>query len=60
VEDGSLLWKGRFDKTRASLAEDLLDLKTFLRSKGRWMNVEDLAEMGLSELVGRLPLKKKE
>ena len=56
VADGSLIWKGRFDKTQASLAEDLLDLRTFLKGKGRWMNVVDLAGIGLSELVEQLPV----
>jgi hypothetical protein len=60
VADGSLIWKGRFDKTQASLAENLLDLKTFLRGKGRWMNVEDLAGIGLSELVEQLPVGEKD
>ncbi|MBN2033285.1 MAG: hypothetical protein JW836_08420 [Deltaproteobacteria bacterium] len=60
VADGNVIWKGKFDKTQASLAEDLLDLNTFLKGKGRWMSVEDLAEIGLSELVERLPLAKKE
>ena len=60
VADGSLIWKGRFDKTQASLAEDLLDLGTFLKGKGRWMSVEDLAEIGLLELVEQLPVGKRE
>jgi hypothetical protein len=60
VADGSLMWKGRFDKTQASLAENILDLATFLRGKGRWMSAEDLAEMGLSDLVDRFPVGKKE
>ena len=60
VADGSLVWKERFDKTQASLAENVLDLKTFLAGKGRWMNVEDLAGIGLSELVEQLPVGKKE
>jgi hypothetical protein len=60
VQDGSLVWKGRFDKTQASLTENILDLSTFLKGKGRWMSTEDLAKIGLSELVERLPVEKKE
>jgi hypothetical protein len=60
VADGSLLWKGRFDKTQASLTENILDLTTFLKGKGRWMSTEDLAKIGLSELAERLPIGKKE
>lgn len=60
VADGGIAWKGRFDKTQSSLAEDLLDLRTFLKSKGRWMSVADLAGIGLSDLVEQLPVEKRE
>lgn len=58
--DGGILWKGRFDKTQASLTENLLDLRTFLKSKGRWMSVADLANIGLSDLSEQIPVAKKE
>lgn len=60
VADGTLIWKGKFDKTQASLTEDLLDLRTFLRGKGRWMNAGELAEIGLSGLVKELPLSRRD
>ncbi|EFK96819.1 lipoprotein [sediment metagenome] len=53
--DGAILWKGGFDKTQQSLTENLLDINTFLKAKGKWMSVEELAEMGLSELLERFP-----
>lgn len=49
--DGAILWKGRFDKTQRSLSENVLDLETFLESKGRWMTAQDLAVLGLGRLV---------
>lgn len=55
TSDGVILWKGGFDKTQHSLTENLLDLSTFLKAKGRWMSAEALAEMGLSELLERFP-----
>jgi len=58
--DGGILWKGRFDKTQTSLTEDLLDLRTFLKSKGRWMSVADLGDIGLSDLSEQIPVAKKE
>lgn len=53
--DGGILWKGGFDKTQQSLTENLLDFSTFLKAKGKWMSVEELAELGLSELLERFP-----
>ena len=49
--DGAILWKGRFEKTQRSLSENLLDVETFLKGKGRWMEAKDLAEMGLVHLM---------
>lgn len=49
--DGRILWKGRFDKTQKSLSENILDMGTFLKGRGRWMTVEKLGEMGLDEIL---------
>jgi TolB-like protein len=49
--DGVILWKARFDKTQISLSENLFDIQTFLKAKGRWMTVGELAEIGLAEMV---------
>lgn len=53
--DGAILWKGRFDKTQKSLSENIFDMGTFLKGGGRWMTVESLAELGLEEMLGKLP-----
>jgi hypothetical protein len=52
TEDGAVLWKGKFDKTQASLSENILDARTFFRGKGKWMTVEALADLGLSDILG--------
>jgi hypothetical protein len=52
TEDGAILWKGKFDKTQASLSENILDARTFFRGKGKWMTVEALADLGLSDILG--------
>lgn len=59
VEDGSFLWKGNFDKTQKPLSDNLLDLKSFLKFKGKWADAQTLADMGLNELVDDMPLKSK-
>lgn len=53
AQDGEVLWKGKFDKTQAPLSENILDIRTFLRGKGKWMTVEDLADLGLSDMLGK-------
>jgi hypothetical protein len=53
--DGVILWKARFDKTQVSLSENLFDIHTFLKAKGRWMTAAELAEIGLAEFVETFP-----
>jgi hypothetical protein len=53
--DGAVLWKDGFEKTQKSLSENLFDFSTFLKSKGRWMRAQELAAVGLAELVENLP-----
>ncbi len=55
IPDGAVLWGGKFDKTQRSLAENLLDLITFLKGKGRWMSARELALMGLERVVKEIP-----
>jgi hypothetical protein len=54
-EDGVILWKARFDKTQASLSENLFDIHTFIKAKGQWMTAAELAEIGLTEFVETFP-----
>lgn len=56
TEDGSVAWRGKFDKTQQSFVENLLDIGTFMKSRGRWVKAEALAEMGLDELLGKFPM----
>lgn len=53
--DGSVLWKGKFDKTQQSLSENLFDMGTFLKGKGKWMKAEELADLGLENLLSSFP-----
>jgi len=59
TEEGTILWKARFDKTQFSLSENLFDLQTFLKAKGRWMTAEELAEIGLTGFVETFPKDEK-
>lgn len=53
--DGSVLWKGKFDKTQQSLSENLFDMGTFLKGKGKWMKAEELADLGLESILNSFP-----
>ncbi|MBM3708584.1 MAG: hypothetical protein FJW69_09680 [Actinobacteria bacterium] len=55
VEDKTVIWKGRFDKTQQSLAENVLDFQTFLKAGGRWVSAHELAVMGLDHLIMTFP-----
>lgn len=54
TEKGKVLWSAEFDKTQMSLSENLLDIKTFIKGKGRWMTAAKLADMGMSNMVNKI------
>ncbi|MCL2669535.1 MAG: hypothetical protein FWE89_02510 [Syntrophaceae bacterium] len=55
VSDGALLWRGYYDKTQVSLMEDLLQLGTFVRGRGRWMTAEELLASGIDQVMESFP-----
>ena len=58
--DGAILWRAKFDKTQRSLSENLLDVATFVKGRGRWMSVERLARIGLEKILAEMPTEPKE
>jgi hypothetical protein len=59
-DDGAILWREKFDKTQKSLSENLLEWDTFIRGRGRWMTAEKLAELGLEDMLSRMPIGRNE
>jgi hypothetical protein len=55
VEDGALVWRGAFDRTQGSLMENLLQVASFFREKGRWVTAEELAAVGMKEVLKSFP-----
>ena len=51
TDNGSILWKDSFKKTQVSLSENLLDLSTFIKSRGRWLTAKELAQIGLESMI---------
>ena len=55
VEDGSIRWTGRFQETQQPLSENILKLGSFLRRGGLWLKVENLASVGMDEILVSFP-----
>lgn len=55
VSDGAIVWRGQFDKTQSSLMENLLQISSFFREKGRWVTAEELAEEGMERVLQTFP-----
>lgn len=55
VSDGALVWRGFFDKTQSSLMEDLFQMSSFFRGKGRWVTAKELMGEGLEAILKTFP-----
>ncbi|MCD6293800.1 MAG: hypothetical protein J7M20_02510 [Deltaproteobacteria bacterium] len=53
--NGAILWRSHFDKTQQSLFADLFDFDTYVKSAGRWLTAEKLADIGLKKLIRKMP-----
>ncbi len=53
--NGAIMWKSKFEKTQQSLSENLLDLKTFAESGGKWLTIEKLAAIGFRKILEEMP-----
>ena len=57
LDDKTIVWGYEYDKTQQSLADNFLDVRTFLRAKGTWLSASELAELGLEQMVEAFPKK---
>jgi hypothetical protein len=53
--DGAQVWRGAFDRTQPALMDDLFQLSSFFRQKGRWATAEELAGEGMEDLLRTFP-----
>jgi len=60
VSDGVFVWKGIFDKTQASLMENVLDVTTFLKGRGMWLTAHQLSEAGVEKILETFPRQEKD
>jgi hypothetical protein len=55
LRDGIEVWRGSFDETQRPLSENLFKIGSFLRRKASWLTAEELASVGMDEMLKRLP-----
>lgn len=55
VQDGVIVWRGAFDKTQRSLAENVLQASSFFSRGGKWVTVQELSEDGLAAILKTFP-----
>ncbi len=55
VSDGALVWRGTFDKTQSSLMENLFQVASFFRGKGKWVTAEELTGEGVEQVLKTFP-----
>jgi hypothetical protein len=53
--DGSIIWRGFFDKTQKSLMEDVFQISSFVKGGGKWMTAQQLTEQGMSKIFKTFP-----
>jgi hypothetical protein len=55
LKDGAEVWRGRMDETQGPLSENLFKIGSFFRRKAHWLTAEELASVGMDEVLRRLP-----
>ena len=55
LKDEKMVWVGRFDETQKPLSENLFEIGSFFRRKGSWLTAEELASVGMDEMLRKLP-----
>jgi len=53
--DGSIIWRGFFDKTQKSLMEDVFQISSFFKGGGKWMTARQLTEQGVNKIFETFP-----
>jgi len=55
VSDGTLIWKGTFDRTQSSLLENIFLVSSFFKHRGRWATAEELTKEGMEKIMETFP-----
>jgi hypothetical protein len=55
LRDERMVWGGKFDETQRPLSENLFKIGSFFRRKAHWLTAEELASVGMDEILKKLP-----
>jgi TolB-like protein len=55
TSDGSIIWRGFFDKTQKSLMEDIFQIASFFKGGAKWITARQLTEQGMDEVFKTFP-----
>lgn len=55
TDSGRVIWQRAFKETQKSLSEDLFQLGTFIKRRGRWISAREMAAGALEEMIGTFP-----
>lgn len=55
TDTGRIVWQRSYQETQKALSEDLLQLKTFIKRKGRWISAKEMSAMALKEMLKTVP-----
>jgi hypothetical protein len=55
IRDGLDVWRGKMDETQRPLSENLFKIGSFVRRRGSWLTVEELATVGMEEIFKNFP-----
>lgn len=55
TSDGSIIWRGFFDKTQKSLMEDVFQMSSFFKGGGKWLTARQLTEQGMNKIFETFP-----
>jgi hypothetical protein len=53
--DGSIIWRGFFDKTQKSLLENIFEISSFFRGGAKWVTAQELTELGMDDVLDTFP-----
>ena len=54
IQSGQVVWTARFDRTQKALFENVFNLVSFVKSEGRWVKADELAQDGVHEAIDNL------
>ena len=55
LRDQKRVWDGKFDETQRPLSENILKIGSFFRRQASWLSAEELASVGMDEMLKKLP-----